>query len=105
MGQDIALQDADRWSIAYGHVVQARRQLLDQPPNPLADSCFANAVLLDAANVFELLGVTPTAVPPQHSPQFCVEAALALLKDATEVDEAHRVRKILMPFRSENWED
>ncbi len=104
MASDVQLADEQLWALAYGHVLQARRRMLDAAVDPLGDHCFANAVLLDAENGFELLGVTPAVVPPQHSPSFSVESALALLKAVADTTEAHRLRKILLPFRSESWE-
>lgn len=103
MARDVPSADDDRWALAYGHVLQARDQMLAQPVDPLGDRCFANAVMLDAENTFELLGVTPAAAPAQHSPACCAESALSLLKDVAQIEDAHRLRKILLPFRSECW--
>lgn len=103
VSRDVPLE-VDRWSLAYGHVLKARDQLLAQPVDPLGDRCFANAVLLDAENTFELLGIAPAVVAVQDSPGCCVESALSLLKDVPEAEAASRVRKILLPFRSESWE-
>ena len=70
------------WSVVYGHVVAARASL-QVVDDPTGEADFANATLLDVANLLEDLGVTPAPVAPAGFTAN-VDAALAILGTAAD---------------------
>jgi hypothetical protein len=70
------------WSVVYGRVVAARASL-QGVDDPSGEADFANAALLDVANILEDLGVVPAPVSPATFTA-SVDAALAILAAAAD---------------------